>query len=53
MTDLVQLYLCEMRGEPEEAVVDARAVSLQKFSLGVFELIANHIHLLSLTVKWF
>ena len=42
MTDLVQLYLCEMRGKPEEAVVGARAVSLQWFSLGVFKLIADH-----------
>ena len=42
MTDLVQLYLCEMRGKPEEAVVGARAVSLQRFSLGVFQLIADH-----------
>ena len=42
MTDLVQLYLCEMRGKPEEAVVGAHAVSLQRFSLGVFKLIADH-----------
>ena len=42
MTDLVQLYLCEMHGKPEEAVVGARAVSLQRFSLGVFELIDDH-----------
>ena len=42
MTDLVQLYLCEMHGKPEEAVVGARAVSLQRFSLGVFEFIADH-----------
>ena len=28
ITDLVQLYLCEMRGKPKEAVVGARAVSL-------------------------
>ena len=27
MTDLVQLYLCEMRGKPEEAAVGARAAS--------------------------
>ena len=42
MTDLVQLYLCEMRAKPEEAVVSAHAVSLQRFSLGVFKLIAHH-----------
>ena len=42
MTDIVQLYLCEMRGKPEEAVVGTRAVSLQRFSLGVFKLIADH-----------
>ena len=42
MTDLVRLYLCEMRGKPGEAVVGARAVSLQRFSLGVFEFIADH-----------
>ena len=42
MTDLVQLYLCEMHGKPEEAVVGARTVSLQRFSLGVFELIDDH-----------
>ena len=42
MTDLVQLYLCEMRGKPEEAVVGAHAISLQRFSLGVFKLIADH-----------
>ena len=42
ITDLVQLYLCEMRGKPKEAVVGARAVSLQRFSLGVFRLIADH-----------
>ena len=42
MTDLVQLYLCEMRGKPEEAVVGTHAVSLQRFSLGVFKLIADH-----------
>ena len=42
MTDLVRLYLCEMRSKPGEAVVGARAVSLQRFSLGVFEFIADH-----------
>ena len=42
MTDLVQLYLCEMRGKPEEAVVGARAVSSQRLSLGVFKFIADH-----------
>ena len=42
MTDLVKLYLCEMCGKPEEAVVGARAVSLSRFSLGVFRLIADH-----------
>ena len=42
MTDLLQLYLWEMHGKPEEAVVGARAVSLQRFSLGVFELIDDH-----------
>ena len=42
MTDLVRLYLCEMRGKPGEAVVGARAVSLQRFSLGVSEFIADH-----------
>ena len=42
MTDLVQLYLCEMHGKPEEAVVGARAVSLQRFSPGVFESIDDH-----------
>ena len=42
ITDLVQLYLCEMRAKPEEAVVSAHAVSLQRFSLGVFKLIADH-----------
>ena len=42
MTDIVQFYLCEMRGKPEEAVVGTRAVSLQRFSLGVFKLIADH-----------
>ena len=42
MTDLVQLYLNEMHGKPEEAVVGARAVSLQRFSPGVFELIDDH-----------
>ena len=42
MTDLVQLYLCKMRSKPEEAVVSAHAVSLQRFSLGVFKLIADH-----------
>ena len=42
MTDLVQLYLCEMRGKPEEAVIGAHAISLQRFSLGVFKLIADH-----------
>ena len=42
MTDLVQLYLCGMCGKPEEAVVSAHAVSLQRFSLGVFKLIADH-----------
>ena len=42
MTDLVQLYLCEMHGKSEEAVVGVHAVSLQRFSLGVFELIDDH-----------
>ena len=42
MTDLVQLYLCEMRGKPKEAVVGAHAVSLQRFNLGVFKFIADH-----------
>ena len=42
MTDLVQLYLCGMCGKPEEAVVGARTVSLSRFSLGVFRLIADH-----------
>ena len=42
MTDLVRLYLCELRSKPGEAVVGARAVSLQRFSLGVFEFIADH-----------
>ena len=52
MTDLVQLYLCEMCGKPEEAVVSAHAVSLQRFSLLLISLLLI-IHLLSLTVKWF
>ena len=42
MTDLVQLYLCELHGKPKEAVVGVHAVSLQRFSLGVFELIDDH-----------
>ena len=51
ITDLVQLYLCEMRGKPKEVVVGARAVSLQRFNLGVFKFIADHSFAL-LTVKW-
>ena len=42
MTDLAQLYLCEMHGKPEEAAVGARAASSQRFSLGVFKFIADH-----------
>ena len=37
-----QLYLCEMRAKPEETVVGAHAVSLQRFSLKVFKFVADH-----------